>query len=288
MRRLKYWLLSLYPRRWRERYEEEFIALLEQYAPSWSDLFDIFFYALHEQIFTLFWKGNAMLQQMRSDASIFRVSFVLGSLITLGILITGMLLARAELASYGFALSSSVASCFLLVLYAITGWLAPSFIERTVLRFGAIFGSTAGAAFLLYDVLDNLGNPDSALNTFLSNVTIIAQILLCFVAGLLVTRITRSITTGLLVGMWTGMIAMLIGGISLGVLTALFNDIIIQGTLFSHDYINSGVQSPMAFSILDCFNGFCAGLILLPVVGAILGALGGALGNGLSRLQAQS
>lgn len=68
MRRIQCWLLSLYPRLWRERYEEEFVALLEQYTPSWRDLLNIFFNALYEQISALSQKGSDMLHQQKTDA----------------------------------------------------------------------------------------------------------------------------------------------------------------------------------------------------------------------------
>jgi hypothetical protein len=40
------WLVRLYPRIWRERYEEEFVALLEQYPPTLMDILDIVLGAL--------------------------------------------------------------------------------------------------------------------------------------------------------------------------------------------------------------------------------------------------
>ena len=43
MRWLERWLVSLYPRAWRERYKEEFIAMLEQRPASASDLVDVAF-----------------------------------------------------------------------------------------------------------------------------------------------------------------------------------------------------------------------------------------------------
>lgn len=38
---MKYWLIRLYPRSWRRRYETEFRALLEQHTLSFGDSFDI-------------------------------------------------------------------------------------------------------------------------------------------------------------------------------------------------------------------------------------------------------
>ena len=41
MNRLVRWLVGLYPRAWRERYEEEFLAMLEQGSASLMDLLDV-------------------------------------------------------------------------------------------------------------------------------------------------------------------------------------------------------------------------------------------------------
>jgi len=41
MRRLVGRLVRLYPRAWRERYEEEFVAMLEQGPVSVRDLYDV-------------------------------------------------------------------------------------------------------------------------------------------------------------------------------------------------------------------------------------------------------
>jgi hypothetical protein len=288
MRRFKYWLLSLYPRAWRNRYEEEFIALLEQYTPSWLDVFDIFFYALHEQIFTLFRKGKAMLHQWRTDTSIFRISFTLGALIVLGMVITGMVLVRTELTYKSSDFSNGLMSCIILILYTIAGWCAPYFTKRTGLRYAGVFGLIAGILFLLYFAIDTLGNPDTTLDAILTGSTLSALLLLCFIAGLLSMRETRNIVTGLLVGMWTAMIAVLIGAISLGAIVALFTDTITHGTLFLQDYVNSGVPNVRDFAILDSLSGFRFQLTILPVGGAFLGALGGVLGTSLMRPQMQS
>lgn len=49
MRRVIRALISLYPKAWRERYENEYIALLDQMQPSWRTLFDVLGGALKMQ-----------------------------------------------------------------------------------------------------------------------------------------------------------------------------------------------------------------------------------------------
>lgn len=50
MRRALNALILLYPKAWRNRYEDEFDALLEQVQPTWSTLFDVFGGALKMQM----------------------------------------------------------------------------------------------------------------------------------------------------------------------------------------------------------------------------------------------
>ncbi len=287
MRRLKYWLLSLYPQTWRTRYKEEFIALLEQYTPSWLDLFDIFFYAFQEQMFTLFRKGNAMFHRWRTDAPIFRIYFILGSLIVLGMVSTGMVLVHAELTYKNSDFSNGLTSCVILILYIIAGWCAPYFTKREALRYARVSGLIAGIVFLFYFAIDYLSNPTMTFDTVLTSSTLIALLLICFIAGLLIARKTFNIVTSLLVGMWTAMIAVLIGAMSSGVIVALFTDTITHGTLFLQDYATSGVSSMTDFAILDSLSGFRFELTILPTAGAFLGTLGGVLGTSLMRPQVQ-
>jgi hypothetical protein len=44
------WILSLYPRRWRERYQEEMMALLEEYTITLKTIFDLFLGALDARL----------------------------------------------------------------------------------------------------------------------------------------------------------------------------------------------------------------------------------------------
>jgi hypothetical protein len=44
------WIVRLYPRKWRERYETEMCALLEQHASTLFTLLDLFLGALDARI----------------------------------------------------------------------------------------------------------------------------------------------------------------------------------------------------------------------------------------------
>jgi len=62
-------LVSLYPQAWRDRYREEFLALLEEGALSVADLFDVAFCApyawLRPQVHT---ERRTVVERMRDSA----------------------------------------------------------------------------------------------------------------------------------------------------------------------------------------------------------------------------
>lgn len=64
------WLMALYPEAWRERYEEEFLALLEQCPLSLMSLLDVMVNALdaHLHSTAVFGRMLTMLQRLRSTA----------------------------------------------------------------------------------------------------------------------------------------------------------------------------------------------------------------------------
>ena len=45
------WLVRLYPAGWRKRYEDEFVAMLEDARPSWTNYADILLGALDARLF---------------------------------------------------------------------------------------------------------------------------------------------------------------------------------------------------------------------------------------------
>jgi len=53
MRRILPFLIRLYPKAWRERYESEFTALLEDVDPGWRTLIDVFNGGVAMQLKTL-------------------------------------------------------------------------------------------------------------------------------------------------------------------------------------------------------------------------------------------
>ena len=60
------WLVRLYPRAWRERYEEEFVAMLEQRSTSLADVLDIVFGALDARLNPQSGHGRMPVNRMRA------------------------------------------------------------------------------------------------------------------------------------------------------------------------------------------------------------------------------
>lgn len=85
MSRLVGWLVRLYPRAWRERYEEEFVAMLEQGHVSIRDLFDVALGAadawLRPQV--LYERRLVMVTRMRG--SVFGVLWAWAGLVVAGV-----------------------------------------------------------------------------------------------------------------------------------------------------------------------------------------------------------
>jgi hypothetical protein len=73
MKRLLHFLARVYPRSWRERYETEFAALLDDAQPRWFDIFDLL-------------KGGLAMRVMSSRISVMAVIFALaGGMVALGV-----------------------------------------------------------------------------------------------------------------------------------------------------------------------------------------------------------
>jgi hypothetical protein len=85
------WLTRLYPAGWRERYEDEFVAMLEDARPSWTDYADILLGALDARLFLRDATGRilSMLARLRvANVAVFCswIAFVLAGLALNGLM----------------------------------------------------------------------------------------------------------------------------------------------------------------------------------------------------------
>ena len=80
------WLVALYPEAWRKRYEEEFLALLEQCPLSFTSLIDVLVSALdaHLHPTQIFGRMFTMLQRLRSTAMTVFCAYIVFVLAGLG------------------------------------------------------------------------------------------------------------------------------------------------------------------------------------------------------------
>jgi hypothetical protein len=93
IRRLRPWLTRLYPKSWRERYEQEFDALLEQCLHSPLDVLDILFGALDAHLLllsgeSLNWRVMNMLNKLRTAILIVFAAYI--GFIVAGFALVGM------------------------------------------------------------------------------------------------------------------------------------------------------------------------------------------------------
>lgn len=70
------WMLNCYPRRWRERYGEEMLALLEQHRITPKTVIDLFLGALDARLNSVYRsKGGLMLQNIRDNRTLALIYF---------------------------------------------------------------------------------------------------------------------------------------------------------------------------------------------------------------------
>lgn len=82
------WVIHLYPKRWRERYEDEFLYILEKRKLSFKEVIDVFVNAMDARLLNLveviIIMGNKISDIMLK--SVFKRSLIIGTVILLGLL----------------------------------------------------------------------------------------------------------------------------------------------------------------------------------------------------------
>jgi len=81
------WLVWLYPRKWRIRYEDEFSYILERRKLSFKEVIDIFINAIDAQFLSLVEVIIIMLNKLNEIMlkSVFKRSLIIGSIMILGV-----------------------------------------------------------------------------------------------------------------------------------------------------------------------------------------------------------
>ncbi|MBW9156942.1 hypothetical protein [Clostridium tagluense] len=90
------WVIHLYPKKWRERYEDEFLYILEKRKLSFKEIIDVFVNAMDARLLNLvkmiISMGNKISDIMLK--SVFKRSLIIGSIVLLGV-ISGYLVSES-------------------------------------------------------------------------------------------------------------------------------------------------------------------------------------------------
>ncbi|MBU3092868.1 hypothetical protein KPL35_12375 [Clostridium sp. CF011] len=82
------WVIYLYPKKWRERYEDEFLYILEKRKLSFKEIIDVFVNAMDARLLNLveviISMGNNISDIMLK--SVFKRSLIIGSIVLLGVI----------------------------------------------------------------------------------------------------------------------------------------------------------------------------------------------------------
>lgn len=277
MSMVTHWILRLYPRTWRERYEEEFLFVLQQCQPSWRDVLDILFCALTERWISFLRKENEDMNKYVTLYSSLRFLMLLAALLGIALNGYGLLLIRTNLDSttlLGFA-----AVCILFLLYGLMALRLPNEIIQPGLRFGFLCGLLFGVLFGAYIALTNLINLESRIGSIVTMITLTAMGILCLLAGMVASWRTEDLYMGIRASIWTGLIGALLGLITMLILTYTYMGIINQNTLSYSGYLHSGIKDVLVFNVQDNLGGCFYTLLFYPIIAAVLGAVGAILGK---------
>ncbi|WP_259418237.1 hypothetical protein [Bacillus toyonensis] len=82
------WLINLYPKKWRKRYGDEFLYILEKRKLSWKEIIDVFINAMDARLLNLVEEIINMDKKIRDIMlhSVFNRFLIVGSIILLGLL----------------------------------------------------------------------------------------------------------------------------------------------------------------------------------------------------------
>lgn len=153
-------------------------------------------------------------------------------------------------------------------------------------RIGLLFGIILAVILIALGFLGQIG----ALGFIVSIVSIVISLVAYFFAGYRASMQSGKINTGLLAGMWTGLISELLSGIvSVVLLLPRLHEFTNQ---INQSIAASGGQSNVRFDDTGSLAIYIAGVVIsIILVGAIalgIGAIGGAVGKGRAPLPQQA
>ena len=278
MSKLRYrLLLGLYPDRWRERYGEEFLDLLQECRLSWGDTFDIVFRSLEERI-TLLLRGEQLATRDHAASStLLRRGIPIAALFSAGLMVYSLFLIRVSLDR--MTLLGALLISILLALYGFAGLSISQGKRKPGVLSGARCGVVTGAVYAAFLVIANLVPLDQSAGDLLRNALLPVLPVLWTIAGLLGSFKTGQLSAGMRAGMWAALIAALMGTVTVLFITCTFLNILNQNTLNYAGYLHSGMKDVTVFNIQDTLGGCFFTLLLAPFHGVLLGTIGALIGK---------
>lgn len=150
-------------------------------------------------------------------------------------------------------------------------------------RRGAFCGVLLGGCWVVYDLINNLTNPNARTNSLLNNGISAAVAVLSMLAGFIGARPQRRVRDGLFAGLTAAVVSAAIGLGTLWFVTLAFMETIRHNTFMIEDFRRSGMTDMDAFIIEDALGATFFGGLLLLAAGVTLGALGGLAGKATAR-----
>ena len=160
-------------------------------------------------------------------------------------------------------------------------------IRRPSLRYGLIFGIILGIVQIAYGFVASFVT-DQGAQTFLSTIGLVLFLIFGFLTGQRAARETGKLGTGVLAGLWAGLI-----GAALDALLPLINTIInlqslvvqTQAYIKTHESQYNNMK-PSDYTSTDVLIGTLIGLLFYILFYALLTLIGGAVGGYLGRRRA--
>ncbi len=264
------WMLRLYPRAWRERYEEEMLALLEQHRRTWRTGVDLLRGAWEAHL-DGGWRRNKM---TASRPVTFVGSMLIGIVIVLGLMLYSILAYPSSIQGVGLTSFLFLLVGLLAYVAAIVwSWKQTQVSVQTALSLGARFGAILACGSWANMALEHFA-PLDAVGSMARGVGMWALMFVVFgAAGSATYQRSRSLGLAVLSSVWSALIstvATLLFGFALGALFMPHMQQILAGA-----YAHSGMSDPRAFVIRNTVYSASTHLLLAPLLAVVFGIIGG-------------
>jgi hypothetical protein len=158
--------------------------------------------------------------------------------------------------------------------------------ENSALWQGMVLGTILGAMLLVFNLIKTLANLDATGETWLQNVLLIVMFALPWLAGFIGSKETGRVKSGALAVLVTGFVSVIIGIITLWVITFVFMDTLRHNALMMIDFQQSGMTSMGMFIIEGALGGSIFLFVFSFAFGVGYGLLGSLLGAPCVHLRA--